>query len=102
MSTPPTLEQVERLARQAAELIRATLGSSVRVYWFGSWVTGTPVERSDIDLSVDAGRVLSSEEVYRIRESLDSLPTLRKFDLLDLNAIEDELRQEILEGGREL
>jgi len=100
MSTRPTLEQVERLAREAAELVRRAFGPTVRVLWFGSWVTGLPAERSDVDLAVDAGRVLSSEEIYKLRNSLESLPTLRRIDLLDLHAVDEKLREEILESGR--
>ena len=102
MDRPSLADQVERLARDAAELIRGVLGGGVQIYWFGSWVTGQPVERSDIDLAVDLGRELTGVERSRIRDTLEELPTLRKIDILDLRSVGAERRNQIIAEGREL
>jgi len=90
------------LAEEAAGLIRSVLGAPTRIWWFGSWVRGTAVPRSDIDLAVDAGRSLEASESARLREVLDSLSTLRGIDLVDLHALNEIRREAILREGIEL
>ncbi len=98
---PPSAE-LRELAERAAASIRRILGGETRVYWFGSWIWGTPVSRSDIDLAVDIGRPLQPEEVTRLRDELDTLPTLRGIDLVDLHGLSQDRRKLIVEEGMEL
>lgn len=93
------IRTTKRLARDAAIRIREVVGSDALVLWIGSWVTGRAVEKSDIDLAIDIGRLLRGEERVRIMEALEDLPTLRSFDVLDFASVSEERRQEIRAEG---
>ena len=40
--------------------------------------------------------------MFRIREELDMLPTLKMFDLVDLNSMDERFSRHILRSGRVL
>ena len=82
--------------------IRRVLDDDARVFWFGSWVSGTAVERSDIDLAGELGRQLTGVERERIADALAKLETLREFDVLDLESVSTDRRREIVSAGWEL
>jgi len=102
MDRPSIEAKVEELARLAAAAVRGVVGDDARVFWFGSWVSGTAVERSDIDLAVESGRQLTGTEREQIADALAKLDTLRKFDVLDLESVSVERKHEIVSAGREL
>lgn len=102
MTSSALNREIERLATKAAAIIRDVVGEQAQVVWFGSWVQGTAVERSDIDLAVDAGRELEGRELLQIQDALEKLPTLRSLDVVDLQAIGQDQRAEIESGGRTL
>ena len=97
---PPA--EVQELAAGVASAIRAEIGAEIRVLWFGSWVEGNAVSRSDLDLAVDAGRALTPAERARIDARVDDLPTLRQIDIVDLHGVGARFRRHILEEGRSL
>ena len=92
-------DQVQSLARAAANQCRETLGRDIRVIWFGSWVKGRAAPRSDIDLAVDAGHAIAPDRMAALRERLDGLPTLRQIDLLDVHAVDNTLKRTIVSEG---
>lgn len=94
--------QIAALAREVARLARDALGKETRVIWFGSWIDGGAVDRSDLDLAVDTGRKIPPPRFARLLEKVEHLRTLRKIDLLDLRAIGEGSRRHILEEGVEL
>lgn len=90
---------VRDLARRVAQLVREEAGPSTRCLWFGSWVTGTAVPRSDIDIAIDAAAPLSPGLRQRIQDRVDALPTLRTIDLVDLHVVGQRLRRRIAAEG---
>lgn len=91
--------EVSELARRAAGAIRDVLGPSTRVLWYGSWIRGTAVPRSDIDLAVFDDRPIAPATMARVRERVDDLRTLRKIDLVDVHAVGNSMRERILSEG---
>jgi predicted nucleotidyltransferase len=102
MARPAIPSRVRQLAEDAATALRVHLPNGARIVWFGSWVLGTAAERSDIDLAVDADRLLTPEELQRLHDALDALPTLRAFDVVDLHALSDARREQVLLEGIDL
>ena len=102
MNEPSRTVEIERLVAEAVAAIRDVVGADARVVWFGSWITGTAVETSDVDLAVDVGRPLTGREFARIRDRLEELPTLRSFDVLDFDALSAERREAIVAEGRQM
>ena len=67
-------------------------GEHVRLYLFGSWAQGRALPVSDLDIALDTGMPIDPATILQITESLDELPTLRKVDLVDLQAVDHQLR----------
>ncbi|MBX9830867.1 nucleotidyltransferase domain-containing protein [Candidatus Babeliales bacterium] len=70
-----------------------------RVYLFGSRATLTHKEGADVDLAVDAGTKILPAEMLRARVTLEHLRMPLMTDLVDMNAIVSELKEEILKNG---
>ncbi|MBI4242687.1 MAG: nucleotidyltransferase domain-containing protein [Planctomycetes bacterium] len=88
----PQLETVTKI-------ITRNLGSSVEIYLFGSWANQTSYNESDIDIAVDTGKPIPTLSMYKIKEEIDDLPTLRSFDIVDLNSIAADFRENILSNS---
>lgn len=68
------------------------------VILFGSWVKGTANERSDIDLAVTGVK-----DIEKLREDIEEIPTLRSFDVVDMEHCKNELLlKEIAQYGRKI
>jgi predicted nucleotidyltransferase len=91
-----------KIALEVARLARSILGESTEVIWFGSWPQGTALPHSDIDVAISTGAPIPLEQVGRLQDAVDELPTLYEIDILDLNATGPVLREEILKHGERL
>ena len=91
--------EVSRLAAEVAGIVREVVGPTTVVLWYGSWVRGTAVPRSDVDLAIVGERTVLPIEMARLRERIDELPTLRKIDLVDAHAVGDTMNARILSEG---
>jgi predicted nucleotidyltransferase len=69
------------------------------VYLFGSWAQGRALAASDLDIALDAGRPIEPAIIQKIADAMDELPTLRKIDVVDLQAVDREFRQRVLQQG---
>ena len=68
------------------------------VILYGSWAKGTATERSDVDIAL-AG----ASDFEGVREKIDAIPTLRSFDILNLDKCRNELLlKEVMEYGRKI
>lgn len=74
-------------------------GEHVRLYLFGSWAQGRALPVSDLDIALDTGMPIDPATIQQITESLDELPTLRKIDLVDLQAVDQEFRMRVMRDG---
>ena len=99
MSTTQVPSEVSHLASQVAGVVREVMGPTTRVLWYGSWVRGTAVLRSDVDLAIVGDRRVPPSVMARLRERIDELPTLRKIDLVDTSAVGEAMGQRILSEG---
>lgn len=70
-----------------------------RVYLFGSRGRGDNKPGSDIDIAVDTGERIPTQEIWRARNTLENLLISLSIDLVDLNAIPLELKELILKEG---
>ena len=68
------------------------------VILFGSWAKGTANERSDIDIAVRG-----IKDIEKLREDIEEIPTLRSFDIVDVEHCKNELLlKEIEQYGRKI
>ena len=67
------------------EILDAKLPAQTAVYVFGSRATGKARKASDLDLAIDAGRVLSRREMAGLADAFDESDLFCNVDLVDLH-----------------
>lgn len=69
-----------------------------RVFFFGSRVEGTHTEKSDIDIGIDGPEEIPGDIMVEIKEGIDKLPTLYRFDIVDFRKAAPEFREGLLKS----
>jgi predicted nucleotidyltransferase len=70
--------------------------AGVRVVLFGSRARGAARPRSDFDIGLLGPGPVSATLIARIQDKLEALPTLVRFDLVDLGRASPAFRQAVL------
>lgn len=96
MSTAPTLNEIQNAIK------RASTGRNIQAYLFGSRATGTNRFNSDWDIAITSDSTISGCELEAIRESLEALPTLHSFDVIDFNTVSDDFKKIALTNCKKL
>ena len=86
-------------AADIASALSALLPPSHHALLFGSRATGRATPRSDWDIGIVGPSAVDGALLERIREALDRLPTLRRFDVVDLCSVTPALRDRALHEG---
>ena len=73
-----------------------------QLFLFGSEATGVADRRSDIDIGILGPEPVSGAIMQKIREELETLRTLRVFDIVDFSRADESFRAEALEHARRL
>lgn len=63
------------------------------LFFFGSRVTGTNSDRSDIDIGIEGPRPVDDKVMMDIEEEIDKLPTLYKIDVVDFAKLESKFKR---------
>jgi len=93
-----TLAQIDTIKSTA----QAVLGDGVRIVMvFGSCASGKAKPDSDLDIAVDAGRVMTSAQYILLIGALAEL-TGRPIDLVDLRTVGEPLLGQILLHGQRI
>lgn len=88
--------------RYKAEVIHAVEYHypKAKIILFGSRAWGNPEEGSDIDIAIDnGGNPVHPREIARMRETMENLTIPLMVDIVDLNAIDPEIKSLILKKG---
>lgn len=72
-----------------------------RILVFGSRVTGTDKEFSDLDLAIDKNSPLSAIDMANAKQDFIDSDLPFSVDLIDLNKVDKKLRTTILNDGKE-
>ncbi|MDP3956169.1 MAG: nucleotidyltransferase domain-containing protein [bacterium] len=67
--------------------------TTTHVFVFGSHADGTAHAGSDIDIGIETSEPLPDATMALLKEELESLPTLRSFELVDFATVSDEFRE---------
>jgi predicted nucleotidyltransferase len=94
------LAQDKNLTRAILSAIETQPGIRLAIL-FGSLATGREQVESDLDLAVDAGRLLTADEKLALINELAER-TGRPVDLVDLHAVGEPLLGQILRHGKRL
>lgn len=73
-------------------IVQKYLGGNAEVFFFGSRVTGTASQRSDIDVGIDAGMPIDAEVFFKIQEEIEDIPTLYTIDVVDFSQVSPKFR----------
>ena len=89
-----------RALERVREITLQVLGDrDVRVYLFGSSVTGRLRRSSDIDVAIDPLRVVPSALLAELRERLEESEVPCDVDIVDLSAASPEIRASVEQEG---
>lgn len=70
-----------------------------KIYLFGSRARGSHKEFSDVDLALDAGKELRPALVGEARDMLNASNIPLKFDVVDMQAVNQEMQNAIRKDG---
>ncbi|MFH1826747.1 MAG: nucleotidyltransferase domain-containing protein [bacterium] len=85
---------IAEIKKQIEEIVRETIKlPHFKVFLFGSRINGNADERSDVDIGIEAPTELPPELVLDLKERLEKLPTLLKFDVVDFKMVGDDFRR---------
>ena len=96
--------EIDDIINEVRTIIRAHLGDGVQVVLFGSQATGRALPQSDIDIGIQSTDALpiAHETMGRIRDTVESIPTLRGIDVVDLNTVGEPFKTHALRNARHL
>jgi len=93
----------DEIIKQVVDLIRRRLpGAEFRVVLFGSWARGDAQETSDIDIGLMGPEAVDDMLLWRIKQEIMGIPTLRRIDVVDLNQADENFRREVLSYAQPL
>jgi uncharacterized protein len=96
MTQPLHIELPADHRRLVLDVLRAILPQSTKAWVFGSRTTGRARRYSDLDLTFDAGRRLTLDEIARLTEAFSDSDLPYRVDLVDWHDIDDRWRQIIV------
>lgn len=71
-----------------------------KIILYGSRARGDSQEGSDIDIALDIGHKIERHIIVKIIEDLESSTLPINFDIVDLNNVSKELKEQILKYGK--
>lgn len=84
----------EKLKKEILKIIAKYLDlGRLKVFFFGSRMTGKGNERSDIDIGLEGPEEIPYEIMARLKEDIDNLPTLYKIEIVDFKKVSPDFRE---------
>ena len=94
---------IRPILTRIVQVIRRYLpDESHRILLFGSWATLEAAPTSDIDIAIAGATAVDPTVMSEILEEIDTLPTLRKIQIIDVQHVHDRFRDHILSQGQVL
>jgi len=85
----------KKLKKEIKEIVGKYLDlKEYKIFFFGSRVKGNNFPRADIDIGVEGQKEISTGVISEIKEELDKLPTLYKFDVIDFETVSEKFKKE--------
>lgn len=85
----------KKLKKEIKEIVGKHLDlKKYKIFFFGSRVKGSNFPRADIDIGIEGADEIPVGMISDIKEDLDKLPTLYKFDVVDFRAVSDRFEKE--------
>ncbi len=85
----------KKLKKEILEIVDKHLDlKKYKVFFFGSRIKGNNFERADIDVGIEGLEEIPGGVISEIKEELDKLPTLYKFDVVDFKTVSQKFKKE--------
>jgi len=85
----------KKLKKEILEICRKYLDlTKYRIFFFGSRVKETNFPRADIDIGIEGSKPVPPKIKFEIKEEIEKLPTLYKFDLVDFFRVSADFKKE--------
>lgn len=80
--------------------IKTKLPRGYKILLFGSWAKNEAQKTSDIDIGIWGKKKVPWKIMTQILEEKEKIPTLRKIDIVDINAMEKKFKKEVLKYAK--
>lgn len=88
-----------KLKKEIKEIISRYLDlDEYKVFFFGSRVRGDNFERADIDIGIEGPEKISALITLKIKDDLEKLRILYKFDLIDFRNVSQKFKKQALKN----
>ena len=85
---------IEKLRTDLRSIVGRRLDlAKYRLFFFGSRVTNTGDDHSDIDIGVEGAAPVPAAALSAIKEELENLPTVYKLDLVDFADVSEDFKK---------
>jgi len=92
-------ESVETKTKEKIIAIISALVPQAKIYLFGSRARKTHSRSSDIDIAIDAGKLLPRRDVDELVSIFSATNILERIDVVDMHQIPQEMRDAIIQEG---
>lgn len=92
----------EKILDEVKKITSKHLSPDFKVMLFGSWARGNALETSDLDIGILGEKKVPSDIMFKIRQEIEDVPTLRKIDIVDLNLTSEQFRRAAFEYAKPL
>jgi len=90
---------LEKLKKEILEILRRHIDLKThKVFFFGSRVSNTGSDRSDIDIGIEGPKEVPSLAMAKICEEIENLPTLYKIDIVDFKNVSNKFKSVALKN----
>ena len=90
------MKQLDEKTKNKIIAVISALIPEAKIYLFGSRARGTNSEWADIDIALDAGKLLYGPNVYEISCMFKESFIKYNIDIVDLYQVSDLMREQIL------
>lgn len=89
-TTAPDLASIRAIVR------RHLPSNAYKAFLFGSRASGNAAANSDWDIGILGPDEVPGHTLQRIHSDLDDLPTLHRFDVVDMNTVSESFRRQAM------
>ena len=94
--------EVEEIIKEAVSVIRRYVPEEYKIFLFGSQAEKKAASGFDIDIGIFGPEKIPQRTFRRIKNEIDAIPTLRKIDVVDFNAVDKEFKENALSKAKEV
>lgn len=85
---------IQKLKKEIAGIVGKYLNlSEYKIFFFGSRISDSGDEHSDIDIGIEGSNKISYEIMAKIKEDVENLPILYKIEIVDFKNVSSDFRE---------